>query len=147
MSFCDSIGPIHRLVVKNRCEVAWLLRNINSKTIKTVIPQQYNPVRLWRKLRSRGPIFMFFAYSIRHSSQTSASGEAIPSIEAAKSIADAFDVSLDYLVGEGINASFDKKTVKRLQDIQNLDADTQAMLFRLIDTVLRDTKAKKAYAS
>nr|WP_297914991.1 helix-turn-helix transcriptional regulator [uncultured Allomuricauda sp.] len=73
-------------------------------------------------------------------------GEAIPSIEAAKSIADAFGVSLDYLVGEGINASFDKKTVKRLQDIQNLDNETQAMLFRLIDTVLRDTKAKKAYS-
>jgi len=74
-------------------------------------------------------------------------GEAIPSIEAAKSIADAFDVSLDYLVGEGINASFDKKTVQRLQDIQNLDIDTQNMLFRLIDTIVRDTKAKKAYSS
>jgi transcriptional regulator with XRE-family HTH domain len=47
--------------------------------------------------------------------------EAVPSIEAAKSIADAFNVSLDYLVGEGVNASFDKKTVQRLQDIQNLD--------------------------
>ena len=73
-------------------------------------------------------------------------GDAVPSIEAAKSIADAFDVSLDYLVGEGINASFDKKTVKRLQDIHNLDSDTQNMLFKLIDTVLRDTKAKNAYA-
>lgn len=73
-------------------------------------------------------------------------GEAIPSIEAAKSIADAFGVSLDYLVGEGVNASFDKKTVRRLQDIQNLDTDTQKMLFRLIDTIIRDTKAKKAYS-
>lgn len=73
--------------------------------------------------------------------------EAIPSIEAAKSIADAFSVSLDYLVGEGVNASFDKKTVKRLQEIQSLDIETQNMLFRLIDTMIRDTKAKKAYAS
>jgi transcriptional regulator with XRE-family HTH domain len=73
--------------------------------------------------------------------------EAIPSIEAAKSIADAFNVSLDYLVGEGVNASFDKKTVQRLQDIQNLDIDTQNMLFRLIDTMIRDTKAKKAYSN
>lgn len=72
--------------------------------------------------------------------------EAIPSIEAAKSIADAFNVSLDYLVGEGINASFDKKTVQRLQDIQSLDTETQNMLFRLIDTMIRDTKAKKAYS-
>ncbi|PCH75103.1 MAG: transcriptional regulator [Flavobacteriaceae bacterium] len=72
--------------------------------------------------------------------------EAVPSIEAAKSIADAFGVSLDYLVGEGVNASFDKKTVQRLQDIQNLDTETQKMLFRLIDTIIRDTKAKNAYA-
>ena len=74
-------------------------------------------------------------------------GDAAPSIEVAKKIADAFEVSLDYLVGEGINAAFDKKTVQRLQDILSLDKETQQVLFRLIDTVIRDTKAKKAYAS
>ena len=36
-------------------------------------------------------------------------GKAVPSIDAAKKIADAFGVSLDYLVGEWQNASFDKK--------------------------------------
>jgi transcriptional regulator with XRE-family HTH domain len=49
--------------------------------------------------------------------------EALPSIEAAKKIADAFQVSLDYHVGEGHNAAFDKATVKRLQDIQKLSAE------------------------
>ncbi|WP_262485836.1 helix-turn-helix domain-containing protein [Cyclobacterium lianum] len=44
-------------------------------------------------------------------------GDAVPFIEAAKKIADAFGVSLDFLVGEGVNSSFDKKTLKRLQDI------------------------------
>lgn len=73
-------------------------------------------------------------------------GDAIPSIEVSKKIADAFEVSLDYLVGEGVNASFDKKTVQRLQDILNLDTDTQNVLFRLIDTMIRDAKAKKAYS-
>jgi transcriptional regulator with XRE-family HTH domain len=34
-------------------------------------------------------------------------GEAVPSIDAAKKIADAFEVSLDYLVGEGQNFRFD----------------------------------------
>ena len=72
--------------------------------------------------------------------------EAVPSIEAAKKIADAFGVSLDYLVGEGVNASFDKKTLKRLQDIHKLDTDIQEKLFFFIDTVIRDNKAKKAYA-
>ena len=73
-------------------------------------------------------------------------GEALPSVEVAKKIADTFEVSLDYLVGEGINAAFDKKTLKRLQDIHKLDTDTQEKLFFFIDTVLRDHKAKKAYA-
>ncbi|PQJ23480.1 helix-turn-helix domain-containing protein [Tenacibaculum sp. SG-28] len=74
-------------------------------------------------------------------------GEAMPSIEADKSIANAFNVSLDYLREEGVNASFDKKTVQRLKDIQSLDSDKQKMLFKLIDTVIRDTKAKSAYNS
>jgi len=30
----------------------------------------------------------------------------------------------------GVNASFDKKTVQRLQDILNLDKETQQVLFR-----------------
>jgi len=71
--------------------------------------------------------------------------EAAPSIDAAKKIADAFDVSLDYLVGEGQNATFDKKTVKRLQDIEALNPTIKDKLFFLIDTVIRDTNAQKAY--
>lgn len=74
-------------------------------------------------------------------------GEAVPSIEAAKKIADAFAVSLDYLVGEGVNAAFDKKTLRRLQEIHKLEPDVQDKLFFLIDTVIRDNKARKAYAA
>lgn len=74
-------------------------------------------------------------------------GDASPSIEVAKKIADAFEVSLDFLVGEGQNASFDKKTMERILEIQKLDSSTQEMLFNLIDTVIRDQKAKKAYSS
>jgi hypothetical protein len=54
-------------------------------------------------------------------------------------------VSLDYLVGEGINSKFDKKTLKRLNDIEKLDSDTKDKLFFFIDTVLRDQKARQAY--
>ena len=46
-------------------------------------------------------------------------------------MADAFEVSLDYLVGEGQNASFDKKTVQRIQDIQQLEEDKQQHIFTL----------------
>ena len=73
--------------------------------------------------------------------------EAAPSIEAAKKIADAFGVSLDYLVGEGVNMNFDKKTLKRLEDIHKLDDNTQEKLFFLIDNVVQNAKAKKAFAS
>ena len=71
--------------------------------------------------------------------------EALPSLDAAKKLADALEVSLDYLVGEGINSKFDKKTLKRLQDIEKLDQDTKDKMYFFIDTVLRDTKAKQAY--
>jgi transcriptional regulator with XRE-family HTH domain len=74
-------------------------------------------------------------------------GEAIPSIEAAKKIADAFGVSLDYLVGVGINSKFDKKTLERLEDIEEMDKETKDKMYFFIDTVIRDYKAGKAYAS
>jgi transcriptional regulator with XRE-family HTH domain len=44
----------------------------------------------------------------------------MPSIKVVKKIAAALEVSLDYLAGEGINAKFDKQTVKRLEDIEGL---------------------------
>ncbi len=74
-------------------------------------------------------------------------GEAIPSVETAKNIADVFDVSLDYLVGDVINPSFDKRMVERLQDFELLTEKDRAHLFALLDAFLRDAKAKKAYAS
>lgn len=74
-------------------------------------------------------------------------GIAIPSVDAAKKIADAFEVSLDYLVGEGINASFDKTTLRRLQEIQNMEPDFRVHLFSVIDSVIRDYKTQQAYLS
>jgi transcriptional regulator with XRE-family HTH domain len=73
-------------------------------------------------------------------------GEAIPSIDAAKKIADALEVSLDYLVGEGINSKLDKQALKRLQDLELLEDDKKKTLFDLIDTYIRDAKARRAYA-
>jgi len=72
--------------------------------------------------------------------------EAMPSIEAAYKIAQAFEVSLDYLVGESTNLAFDKRTVQRLHEIEELSPAIKEKLFFFIDTVLRDTNAQKAYA-
>ncbi|MBA3986168.1 MAG: helix-turn-helix transcriptional regulator [Flavobacteriales bacterium] len=73
-------------------------------------------------------------------------GEAVPSIDAAKKIADALEVTLDYLVGEGTNAKLDKKTVKRLHDIELLEDDKRNVLIDLIDTYIRDAKIRKAHS-
>lgn len=70
----------------------------------------------------------------------------MPSIEIAKKIADAFGVTLDYLVGEGQNSKLDKKNLKRLHDIETLDAEDRKHLYEIIDAYLRDRKTKKAYA-
>lgn len=72
--------------------------------------------------------------------------ENSPSVEMALKIAKVFDVPVDYLLGEGKHASYDKETIKRLEDIEALDNNTKSVLFNIIDTFLRDAKARKAYA-
>lgn len=69
----------------------------------------------------------------------------LPSIEVAFKLADVFDVSVDYLLGKGKHASYDNETVKRLEDIEHLDPQTKNTLFTIIDTFLRDSKARLAY--
>lgn len=51
--------------------------------------------------------------------------------------AKAFGVTVDYLIGEDENASFDKETVERLNDIQKIN---------VIDTYFQNFKTKKAFA-
>lgn len=70
--------------------------------------------------------------------------EVKPSIDVAAQIADALQVSLDYLVGSS-DLLLDKAIIKRIQDIQKLDAEEKGHIFALMDAFLRDTKAKHAY--
>jgi len=65
----------------------------------------------------------------------------------AKNIADAFEISMDQLLGDGQNMNFDKRTLKRLQELELLEPNKKKTLFDLIDTYIRDAKARQAYAS
>jgi transcriptional regulator with XRE-family HTH domain len=72
--------------------------------------------------------------------------EMKPSIETATKLAAALDVSLDYLVGNGTLQVFDKNLLRRIEDLSSLpDQDRKGILFAL-DGLLRDAKARLAYA-
>lgn len=60
-------------------------------------------------------------------------------------LAKALDVSVDYLLGEGLNASYDKEMVKRLDELETLPEDEKKHIFHYMDLVIRDYKTKKTY--
>ena len=68
-----------------------------------------------------------------------------PSIEVIIKMADALEVSLDYLVGK-TNLQLDKKTLNRLEEIGKLNDDARQYIFDHVDLMIRDFKTKKAYA-
>jgi transcriptional regulator with XRE-family HTH domain len=73
-------------------------------------------------------------------------GDIIPSVEVVSKIADALEVSVDYLLGK-TTLELDKQAVKRLEDISKLPDDNKKFVLGLIDMALRDFKVKKAHAS
>jgi len=72
--------------------------------------------------------------------------EVIPFIEVAKKIADALEVSLDYLAGDAKLASIDKQTLRLIHDIEELEPAVKDKLFFLANAVIRDSKTQRAYA-
>jgi transcriptional regulator with XRE-family HTH domain len=72
--------------------------------------------------------------------------EMKPSIETAKKLADALEISLDYLVGDAELKMLDKKTLQRIQDIEMLPEEERKVIYKVLDSLLRDFKAKQAYS-
>lgn len=72
-------------------------------------------------------------------------GDISPSIEVVAKIADALEVSIDYLIGK-TKTELDADALRRLEDIAALSDDNRKFVYNLIDMALRDFKTKKAYA-
>lgn len=68
--------------------------------------------------------------------------EMKPSIETAKKLADALEISLDYLVGDGELKILDKKTLKRLEDIDKLSDKDKDYIFYTLDNLIKAAKLK-----
>lgn len=73
--------------------------------------------------------------------------EMKPSIETARRLANALNVTLDYLVGDSDSVLFDKNTTKRIEAIDAMGDGDKDTLFKIIDAYIRDHRAKKAYVS
>jgi len=71
--------------------------------------------------------------------------EVKPSIEMAAAIAEALEVSLDYLVGN-TDLLLEKSIVSKIVDIQKLGSEDKAHVFALLDAFLQSNKAKKVFA-
>jgi hypothetical protein len=63
----------------------------------------------------------------------------------ANKIANALNISLDYLVGN-TDLELDTETLKRVEDISKLSNEDKNHIYILLDALIRDFKAKKAYS-
>jgi transcriptional regulator with XRE-family HTH domain len=72
--------------------------------------------------------------------------EIKPSIDVAAKIADSLGVMVDYLIGNSDKMVLDKKIMKRIEDIEKLPTEQRTQVFMVVDALIRDFKAKKAYA-
>lgn len=68
--------------------------------------------------------------------------ENTPSIDILLKIAKEFNVSVDFLIGEGELSSYDKEVLKRINDIEHLPEEDKQHVFYLIDNVVKAVKLK-----
>ena len=74
-------------------------------------------------------------------------GEITPSIDVAKKLADAFGVTLDFLVGDKDvpNILHDQTMLMRWQEIDALEPTERERILSVMDSLVRDAKARQAY--
>jgi transcriptional regulator with XRE-family HTH domain len=74
-------------------------------------------------------------------------GEITPSIEVAKKLADTFGVTLDFLVDDKDvpNILHDQTMLARWQEIDALEPSERERILSVVDSLVRDAKARQAY--
>ena len=73
-------------------------------------------------------------------------GEIKPSIDVASKIADALEVTLDYLLGKSEKVGLDKKNVQRLEVIEQFPDEDKKHIFYTIDALIKSVKIKNIAA-
>lgn len=68
-------------------------------------------------------------------------GERTPSVDIAKKIAEALDVSLDYLVGDTTVLLKDKKMLYRLEVLQKVNPVHKDRILYMLDLMLKDAQS------
>ncbi|WP_426295680.1 XRE family transcriptional regulator [Dyadobacter endophyticus] len=68
-----------------------------------------------------------------------------PSIDVVIRLADALQVSLDYLTGNS-DLELDKPTLERMQQVAKMPDADRKQIFMVIDALIRDFNAKRQYA-
>jgi transcriptional regulator with XRE-family HTH domain len=111
--------------------------NIGDKIIKLRKEKGWSQQQLAKLVGTSGPIIGRYER-----------GEMLPSVEVAKKLSDAFGTTLDYLVDETGKPSEikDKTMLNRIVEIEQLDQEEKKTIVHVIDSLLRDAKAKKTYA-
>lgn len=111
---------------------------IGEKILRLRKERSWSQQQLAKMIGTSGPIIGRYERS-----------EMVPSVEVAKKMADAFGITLDYLVDDtGTMAEIkDKSMLARLTDLEHLDQEDKNTIIHVIDSLLRDAKAKKAYSA
>ncbi|WP_158797330.1 helix-turn-helix domain-containing protein [Pedobacter sp. L105] len=71
--------------------------------------------------------------------------EVKPSIEVVIRMADALQVSLDFLVGK-TDLELDSATLNRMREVEKLPEQEKQQVLLVLDALIRDFKARRTYA-
>ena len=66
-------------------------------------------------------------------------GDAVPSIDIAKRMADAFEVSLDYMVGAS-EKQINKEMLNRIEEVDKMKPEEKKMIYTFLDAFITKTK-------